>query len=83
MSVLHRLAGLKILVDLKEMSDLTLVELWNMPDVTDMFIPRVMRRDAHNLLVGSLFVGHTKHPDSADPNLTARKRRGSHEYQRV
>jgi tetratricopeptide (TPR) repeat protein len=60
---LNRLAGLQVLVDLKEVLDLQPVKLGHVIDVLQMSLPRVARGDAKDLVVGALLVGHLEHAD--------------------
>jgi hypothetical protein len=60
---LDRLAGLQVLVDLKEVLDLQPVKLGHVVDVLQVRLPRVARGDAKDLVVRALLVGHREHAD--------------------
>src|SRR6185312_11147686 len=58
---LYALARLQILVDLEEMLDLQLLEDRQITDVLQVRTPRILRRHAQHLVVGTLLVGHPEH----------------------
>jgi tetratricopeptide (TPR) repeat protein len=72
---LDRLAGLQVLVDLKEVLDLQPVKLGHVVDVLQVRLPRVTRGDAKDLVVRALLVGHREHPDDPCGHQAAGKGR--------
>src|SRR5262249_30340007 len=72
---LDALSRLQILVDLEEVLDLQPVELRQMVDVTQVFLARILRGYAENLVVAALFVRHPEHTDGAAPDQAAGERR--------
>src|SRR4051812_40495284 len=80
---LDALAGLEVLVDLEEVLDLQAVELAQVVDVAEVLQARIVGRDAEDLVVAALLVGHAEHADRAATDQAARERGGLDEYERV
>ena len=80
---LDGLAGLEVLVDLEEVLDLEAVELRHVVDVADVLHPRVAGRDAEDLVVAALLVGHAEHADGAAADQAAGEGRLLQQHQRV
>jgi hypothetical protein len=60
-SAFDRLARLEVFVDLEEVLYFQPVELRQVPDVTQVFLPHVGDWDAQHLVVRALLVGHLEH----------------------
>ena len=71
---LDRLPGFEVFVDLEEVLDFQPVELGDVMDVAQVLVPRVLRRDAQQLLVRTRFVGHPEHADRATKDQASGKR---------
>jgi hypothetical protein len=80
---LDALARLQLLVDREEVLDLQPVELREMSDVLQVLLPRVVRRDAEDLVVTALLVLHPVHPDRTTPDQAPGKGRLLQQHQRV
>src|SRR6266498_2889274 len=62
---LDAFARLKGLVDLEKVLDLEPVELRQVVDIAQVLLARVVRRDAQDLVVAALLIGHPEHADPA------------------
>ena len=80
---LDRLAGLQVLVDLKEVLDLQPVKLGHVVDVLQVRLPRVARGDAEDLVVRALLVGHLEHADHPGGHQAAGESRLLKQHQGV
>ncbi len=81
--VVDTLAWFQLLVDGEEVVDLEPVELGHVLEFAQLLEPRVAGRDADDLVVAALLVGHPEHADRAAADQAAGKGGLLHEDQRV